>query len=392
MPHFPKPFFKRGRGLWYVEVDRRQHNLGPDREQAFSRYHELMRSRPREPDPSLVLGVLDAFLEWVRQNAAGRTYEWYRRHCREFARAVPPLLSVAELKPFHVTQVLNARDGWSSTTRHGFCRAVQRAFRWAEQQGLIDRSPLAHLKKPKARRREVLITQAEFDRILASYRDEEFRNLLVAAWETGARPQELVRVEARHVDLALCRWVFPIDESKGETSPRVVYLNETVLEISRRLMRRYPNGPLFRNSDGKPWNRFSLNCAFSRLQVRVGLREMKEKGLGVPEVGRFRASAYRDTAERTRARQEHDLRLYERRKELQKIARRHGTKYCLYHFRHSWGTRALQRGVDPLTVAILMGHADPSMLAKVYQHLAHDPDFLRGAAMRVTGPGASTSA
>jgi hypothetical protein len=29
-----------------------------------------------------------------------------------------------------------------------------------------------------------------------------------------------------------------------------------------------------------------------------------------------------------------------------------------------------------------MGHADPSMLAKVYAHLAHDPDFLRTAANR----------
>jgi hypothetical protein len=40
----------------------------------------------------------------------------------------------------------------------------------------------------------------------------------------------------------------------------------------------------------------------------------------------------------------------------------------------------LQRGVDPLRVAILMGHADPSMLAKVYAHLAQDPEYLQRAA------------
>ena len=33
----------------------------------------------------------------------------------------------------------------------------------------------------------------------------------------------------------------------------------------------------------------------------------------------------------------------------------------------------LQKGVDPLTVAILMGHSDPSMLSKVYQHVALNP-------------------
>ena len=42
MPHFPKPFFKTARCLWYVEINRRQINLGPEREEAFRRYHALM--------------------------------------------------------------------------------------------------------------------------------------------------------------------------------------------------------------------------------------------------------------------------------------------------------------------------------------------------------------
>jgi hypothetical protein len=38
---------------------------------------------------------------------------------------------------------------WSSSTKNGFCRAVLRAFKWAEDEELIDRSPLRKLKKPK---------------------------------------------------------------------------------------------------------------------------------------------------------------------------------------------------------------------------------------------------
>ena len=34
MAHFPKPFFKKARGLWYVEINRQQFNLGADREAA----------------------------------------------------------------------------------------------------------------------------------------------------------------------------------------------------------------------------------------------------------------------------------------------------------------------------------------------------------------------
>src|SRR5260221_144326 len=45
MPHFPKPFFRKDRGLWYVQLHGTQHNLGPHQDKAFKKYHELM-TRP----------------------------------------------------------------------------------------------------------------------------------------------------------------------------------------------------------------------------------------------------------------------------------------------------------------------------------------------------------
>jgi hypothetical protein len=70
LPNGPQHLVRAGR--W------QQINLGPDREVAFSRYHELM-GRPRaEPQPvaaDAVLGVLDAFLEWCSKHKAGRTYD-----------------------------------------------------------------------------------------------------------------------------------------------------------------------------------------------------------------------------------------------------------------------------------------------------------------------------
>lgn len=49
MAHFPIPFFKKARQLWYVEIDRKQHCLGPDKEAAFVQYHQLMQVRQRTP-------------------------------------------------------------------------------------------------------------------------------------------------------------------------------------------------------------------------------------------------------------------------------------------------------------------------------------------------------
>ena len=33
--HFPKPWFRKSRGFWMVQIAGVQHNLGPDKEQAF---------------------------------------------------------------------------------------------------------------------------------------------------------------------------------------------------------------------------------------------------------------------------------------------------------------------------------------------------------------------
>lgn len=385
MPHFAKPWFRPSRNTWYVEIDGKQHNLGPDKQQAFERYHELMQHQPREADCSLAVGVLDAFLTWAKNNKKPRTYEWYQRHCQVFAKSIPPLLSIGQLKKHQLTACVEKLTHWSSASRNGLCRAVCRAFAWAEDQELILRSPLARFKKPKAKRREVVISDDEFAFMLTIFKSEDIHDLLNTAWETGARPQEITAVERRHVDLELGRWVFPPEESKGGESPRVVYLNPRALEITRRRCVRYPEGPLFRNEDGKSWNRHSLSCAFGRLQVVLGMKKMQQLGISVAPLKRFKKSDYPDKSALAKARAEQRGLLTERRKAINKLARKYGRKFTLYHFRHAWATRALRRGTDPLTVAILMGHKDPSMLAKIYQHLAHDPDFLQKAARKATG-------
>jgi integrase len=385
MPHFPKPFFKQARGCWYVEIDRRQHNLGPDKDQAFERYHEVMRNKPQAADCSLAVGVIDAFLDWAKQNQADRTYEWSQRHLQVFAKSIPPLLSVGQLKKHHLTACLAKLTGWSPATKNGLCRAACRAFQWAEDEEHILRSPLRRFKKPPAGHREILIPSEEFSDMLAFFPAECIRDLLCIAWETGARPQEIVAVEARHVDLANGRWVFPIQESKGKAFPRIVYLNDGALAITRRLVAVHPEGPLFRNTYGEPWNRHSLNCIFSRLHVAQGLRRMKDIGVGLEQLPRFNGAAYDQEDALREAKAAHERRIYERRKQEYKLARKHARKRTLYHFRHSFATAALRRGLDPLTVSILLGHTNPSTLTKVYAHLSQDPDFLRNAAKRATG-------
>lgn len=210
----------------------------------------------------------------------------------------------------------------------------------------------------------------------------------MVTWDTGCRPQESLRVEARHVDLERNRWVFPKSESKGKREPRIVYLSGQAAEITRRQMARHPTGPIFRNSEGKPWNPDSVNNQFNRLRVRLmqklGLLEEKtlkrEMELLIPKL-----SKHRKIKGKVVPKQEKEFRWEARQKVLEHFANRLLPRFSLYALRHAWATRALESGVDGLTVAILMGHRDPSTLARVYQHLSHNPEHLYQQAQRATG-------
>src|SRR5262249_7656559 len=69
-------------------------------------------------------------------------------------------------------------------------------------------------------------------------------------------------------------------------------------EITKRLVERYPKGPLFRNADGGQWDKETVGRRFARKRKKLGRR------------------------------------------------------YCLYGFRHSFAQRLLLAGVDPMTVAV----------------------------------------
>jgi hypothetical protein len=54
---------------------------------------------------------------------------------------------------------------------------------------------MEYIEKPSPRRRENFLTREEYKPILAKITSKRFQDLIIAAWETGARPQKLIPVE-----------------------------------------------------------------------------------------------------------------------------------------------------------------------------------------------------
>lgn len=56
---------------------------------------------------------------------------------------------------------------------------------WAEEQGYVARTPLAHFRKPTGGNQELVVTPAQYQMLLDRTEDQEFKDvLLTVTWET----------------------------------------------------------------------------------------------------------------------------------------------------------------------------------------------------------------
>ena len=387
MARQPKPWYRKDRKVWCVTVNGQRHNLGRNKKVAMELFRALLREPQRvQVTTTSFVAIVDEFLDWVSRNRSKATYEWYRCRLQDFVDTYPDM-HVEQLKPHHVEKWASGSER-SVTTRRNQMRSVKRCLKWAVLQGHLKENPIAHLEVPSAKSREQYVPPEEFHSLLDFVTDKNFADLLSVTYETGCRPQESLRVEARHVDLEHARWVFPLQEAKGKAMPRIIYLSEHAVEVSRRLMKKWLSGPLFRNANGNPWNKDSVGCTFDRLQIKMGKEALKltNEVLDESSVTKFasKLAPKRTVRGVVVPKSPADLLAEARRKLTQRRARQLGPRYSLYALRHSWATNALKNGVDALTVAILMGHKDPSTLARTYQHLSHNPEHLLAQARRAS--------
>lgn len=343
MPRRSEPWKRGGRGPWLTKLGGRLVPLAPEsatKGEAARILRALLVERDRGRTIRPVVHVVDlatAFLADCRGRVdrgemAPETLTHYAANLRFF---VPDLggMDASEIRPHHVGGFLAAHPTWNATTRAGVITTIKRVFRWAKRTGLIDLNPLADLEKPRARRREAIPTPEGARAALDGCTTEPFRDFLWVLHETGCRPGEARRIEAKDLDLDHGHWRRPGKTTRRTGVLRTVHLTPALTERLRVLAGRWPDGPVLRNTRGNPWTQSGINCAMRRLRARIGA----------------------------------------------------GGELTPYGMRHLFVTDALASNVPIATVAELVGHRSTAMISRYYSHLSERAEHLKEALRKVRG-------
>src|SRR4029434_695818 len=222
-----KPFFRKQTKTWYVQIGKKQHNLGADEAEAKRKYHVLMIGHRPVNDETTVVELLVRFLEWNKQHRSAGTQELYGRHILPFAEHIGDALLLADLKPHHVTRWVDRQYvGGSANYRLMAIRSIERAMNWAVREGHIQHNPLGKIDKPAPRPRDSVLSAFEWARLVAALKKRDrpegaaFLDLITLLRETGCRPQEARIIEARHVDKESRCLILDRGQSKGHSETR----------------------------------------------------------------------------------------------------------------------------------------------------------------------------
>lgn len=346
-----KVWFRKFDGWWYLTLKeggtRLQIKLvkGPDdketkikaEKQAIqelaARQHADDREDKSTPAWTTAGHIIRAFLNHSAEEHTEETATWHRNLLTPFMEKFGKL-RLSRLRKRHVKEWLKDK-GYNPTSSNRAVGALKRAFNWAVEEEHIARNPIAHVRKPKSLVRDRTLSADERVLILAHIRGPEFRTFVNAMTLTGCRPGEVALVTAEMVDLQTGTWVLVKHKTAKKTGkPRVVYLCPEALDLTRSLMAKHPEGPLFLNSRGKPWTRNA---------IRIRFRNLRRK---FPELKGIVA----------------------------------------YTYRGSFATDALESGVPDASVAALLGHTNTNTLHRFYNRLSSRTGHLKDAAAKATRP------
>jgi integrase len=235
-----------------------------------------LTASPGAGEEWLVARVCSEYLQYCQRGVACGTLSighqenatWVLNDLCAYCGALP----VAQLKKGHIQTWVGNHPRWKSPATHrSVLTVVLAAFNHAAENHSVA-NPLQGLKKPPARPRLHSLTKDE-EEALYAVTDEPFRDFMFALVRTGLRPFcELARLTADDVVETERGLMWRVYSSKTKKT-RKIPIRPEVAQLTRRLMATAPKGsgiPLFRNCQGKRWQKVTGVVRFLNLKRKLG--------------------------------------------------------------------------------------------------------------------------
>jgi integrase len=351
----PKLNWTKCLGQYTTCIRGKRYRLGTDKDEAEREFEYLIRQDGRaeeRPDPNPTFAaVADRWLEHVRQSHDPDRFRLCKARLEEFVRFVGVGTRVRELRPAHVDQWLASKPKASKPGTQRLYKAMILApLNWAARPketgggGLIPRNPLkGQVKLPEGESRggEALWTEQVYKQVL-QHANPAFADVVRILRWTGCRPNLVCKVEARHYNPVTKTWDVA-DLYRGNSRKKVkrVWLSPQAQEMVLKLNALRPEGPIFLNGYGKPWNPDALQIYLYNMMTKF----KETKGLEWPR------------------------------------------GLCVYGLRHTFATDFIRQHPDKLEyLRELLGHKDLEMIRRHYGHLFDEHGALHGVLGRLELP------
>lgn len=372
------PRYYASRRGWFATVNKETkrllegENTKANEKIAWERYNKFKAGAEAiiDGDRATVAVILNAYLHNAETRVmpeplAPSTYEMHRSALSEFCQFERiGSLPMKDLKSTHIQRWIadcKQKKGWSHNYAHLRLRILRTAFKWAATEGeLISSSPFC--RKGKTMRlpsadlsiKRLAITEAEHSILLEKAKRRKrgnFAELLMLLYATGARPSELYKAcadewqpdtQAIVIDPADKRAVGRLKNRRHLLRlgrKRVIRIPDNLVSVMEKLVKDRPEGRIFFTENGKPW---SDDTKVIASRIRGLVRHLRKQG---------------------------------------KEVRRGLT---LYSYRHSFITRWLTAGHNPILLCELL-NTSMDMLQTHYSHLLEAKDQLKEAVNNFCG-------
>lgn len=319
------------------------------------------------------ISLVSLLREWLQDDASeqvrSQTLSTYRNYAEK--RIIPffeqyyPDLEAAALTPqimHEFTDYMKA-DKLTNASIRKYLAPVRNALEYGFEKRYLQQDPIAGYRfKPRARqipdssRKKQALSVDVCNRLMAAMAADTDAPVCVPimlALHLGLRREEILGLRFRDIDFSAKTLhvqntrtkVYEIVEeenTKSSASNRILYLDDELVSFLKNVQKKQAQ------------HKLDLGDAY---MDTIGYVYVRDDG----------KTYYPDTVE----------------KQLKKFLKKHSLPPVgLHELRHTYCSRLLTGGIDPITVQHLMGHSDPRMTLGVYAHVSPEKAEQARGAMR----------